>query len=158
MKRNLFFLCLSLLFVACSTTKQVRTAQKGLKGDWTLSSVTTDKGNIVSIKTLFNQASPDCFEGSSWSFVSNNNSGTYNFEGANCDNSTHSIKWFMEENDDEVFFLWKFIPEGMKPKDVTAGYKLKLLSESETEFVLAQDASFEGNMMTIYYQFVKSQY
>ena len=157
MKRNLIFLCLSVLFVACSTTKQVRTSQKGLKGNWTLASVTTDQGNIVAIKTLFDQASPDCFEESKWSFVSNNNSGTYNFQNANCDGSTHSIKWFMEENDNEVFFLWKFIPEGMKPKDVKAGYKLKLLSASESEFVLAQDASFEGNIITIYYQFIKNQ-
>lgn len=157
MKLNLILLCFSFLFVACSTTKQVRTSQKGLKGNWTLASITTDQGNIVAIKTLFDQASPDCFEDSNWSFVSNNNSGTYNFQKTNCNSSTHSIKWFMEENGNDVFFLWKFIPEGMKPKDVKAGYKLKLISESETEFVLAQDASFEGDIITIYYQFVKNQ-
>ena len=157
MKRHIIFLCLSLLFAACSTTKQVRTAQQGLKGNWTLSSVTTDQGNIVAIKTLFNQAPPDCFEGSIWNFVSNNNSGTYHFREANCDSSTHSIKWFMEENGDEVYFLWKFIPEGMKPKDVKTGYELKLLSESETEFVLEQEASFEGDLIRIYYQFIKNQ-
>ena len=123
----------------------------------TLSSITTDQGNIVAIKTLFNQASPDCFEDSKWSFVSNNNSGTYNFQKANCNSAPHSIKWFMEENGDEISFLWKFIPEGVKAKDVKAGYKLKLVSSSEVEFTLAQDASFEGNMITIYYQFTKDQ-
>ena len=157
LKTKLILLCLSVLFVACSTTKQVRTSQKGLKGNWTLSSITTDQGNIVAIKTLFDQASPDCFEDSKWSFVSNNNSGTYNFQRANCSSSSHSIKWFMEENGYDVFFLWKFIPDGVKPKDVKAGYRLKLISQSETEFVLAQDANFEGNMITIYYQFIKDQ-
>jgi len=156
MKQKIFLLALITLLMACSTTKQVRTSQKGLKGNWTLMSITTDQGNIVDIKELFNQASPNCFEGSEWSFVSNNNSGTYSFMDAACQNSTHSIKWFMEENGQDIYFLWKFIPDGVKPKDVKAGYKLKLLSESETEFVLAQDAAFEGDVISIYYQFVKN--
>lgn len=156
MKQKFLLLTLVALLAACSTTKQVRNSQKGLKGNWTLSSITTDQGNKVEIKELFNQASPDCFEGSEWSFVSNNNSGTYSFMDVACVNSTHSIKWFMEEDGSDIYFLWKFIPDGVKPKDVTAGYKLRLISESETEFVLAQDASFEGNIISIYYQFVKN--
>jgi hypothetical protein len=63
----------------------------------------------------------------------------------------------MEENGNDVFFLWKFIPEGMKPKDVKIGYKLKLLSQSDSEFVLTQDASFEGDIINIYYKFIKNQ-
>ncbi|SHE72644.1 Lipocalin-like domain-containing protein [Mariniphaga anaerophila] len=157
MKINLILLSLFLMFAACSTTKQVRTSQRGLKGSWTLSSVSTDRGNTVSIKTLFNQASPSCFENSSWNFVSNNNSGTYRFNNGSCDDSTHSIKWFMKDNGDEISFLWKFIPEGMKAKDVKAGYELKLISESESEFFLAQNAILEGSTITIYYQFVKNQ-
>ncbi|WP_319499883.1 lipocalin family protein [uncultured Draconibacterium sp.] len=156
MRQTFLLLALVALLAACSTTKQVRSSQKGLKGNWTLSSITTDQGNKVEIKELFNQASPDCFEGSEWSFVSNNNSGTYSFMDVACINSTHSIKWFMEEDGQDIYFLWKFIPDGVKPKDVTAGYKLKLISESETEFVLAQDASFEGDIISIYYQFVKN--
>ena len=153
------FLILSfaiLLLAACSSTKVVRSSQKGLKGNWTLSSITTNKGSIVEIKELFNQASPDCFEGSQWSFVSNNNSGTYTFQNANCSAAANSIKWFMEENGDEVNFLWKFIPEGTKAKDVKTGYKLKLISQSETEFVLAQEAEFEGSTITIYYDFTRN--
>ena len=156
MKQKLLLLALAALFAACSTTKQVRNSQKGLKGNWTLVSVTTDQGNKVTIKELFNQASPDCFEGSEWIFVSNNNSGTYSFMDVACVNSTHSIKWFMEQEGETIYFLWKFIPDGVKPKDVTAGYKLQLISESDTEFVLAQDASLEGEIITIYYQFVKN--
>ncbi|HYQ59141.1 MAG TPA: hypothetical protein VEP89_17485 [Draconibacterium sp.] len=156
MKQKFLLLALLTFLMACSTTKQVRTSQKGLKGDWTLASITTAQGNIVAIKTLFDQASPDCFEGSQWSFVSNNNSGTYSFMDVACLNATHSIKWFMEEDGEDIYFLWKFIPDGVKPKDVTAGYKLKLLSESETEFVLVQDASFEGDIISIYYQFVRN--
>ena len=151
-----FFLLAILLLASCSSTKVVRSSQKGLKGNWTLTSISTNQGNLVNIKELFEQAPPDCFEGSKWSFVSNNNSGTYSFQNADCDNSTHSIKWFMEGNGDEVNFLWKFIPEGMKPKDVKAGYQLKLLSESETAFDLAQDASFEGELITIYYHFIRN--
>ncbi len=154
MKRITLMLVLAVSLMACSTTKQVKSSQKGLKGNWTMASITTDQGNIVDIKKLFDQASPECFEGSKWSFVSNNNSGTYSFQNSGCDNTTHSIKWFMEEAGEDIYFLWKFIPDGVKPKDVTAGYKLKLLSESETEFVLAQDANFEGSIISIYYQFV----
>ena len=145
-----------LLLASCSSTKVVRSSQKGLKGNWTLSSITTNQGNVVKIKELFDQASPDCFEGSHWSFVSNNNSGTYTFQNVSCSVSANSIKWFMEENGDEVNFLWKFIPKGTKAKDVKTGYKLKLVSQSETEFVLEQDAAFEGSMITIYYDFIRN--
>ena len=150
----LFFLTIIFL-MGCSSTKVVRSTQKGLKGNWTLSSIASDQGNLVDIKLLFNQASPDCFEGSTWSFVSNNNSGIYNFQNADCDNSTHSIKWFMEENEDGVYFLWKFVPEGVKAKDITTGYQLKLLYETETDFELTQEASFEGRIIKIHYHFTK---
>lgn len=157
MKIKFLFLTLAVfMLAACSSTKVVRSSQKGLKGNWTLSSITTSEGGIVKIKQLFDQASPDCFEGSQWSFVSNNNSGTYTFQDASCSASANSIMWFMEENGDEVNFLWKFIPEGTKAKDVKTGYKLKLVSQTETEFVLAQDAAFEGSMITIYYDFIRN--
>ncbi|MFV0593692.1 MAG: lipocalin family protein [Draconibacterium sp.] len=157
MQKKFLILSLAVLLLAsCSSTKTVRSSQKGLKGNWTLSSITTNQGNIVDIKTLFNQASPDCFEGSNWTFVNNNSSGTYVFQNANCDAATHSIKWFMEDDGAEVYFLWKFIPEGMKAKDVKTGYQLKLLSESETEFTLAQDAAFEGKTIKIYYHFTRN--
>lgn len=120
-----------------------------------LSSITTSEGNLVDIKELFNQASPQCFEGSSWSFVSNNNSGTYRFQNSACDASTHSIKWFMEEAENDVYFLWKFIPEGAKAKDIKAGYQLRLMYESETDLELEQEAAFEGGFIKIYYHFTK---
>lgn len=157
MKKSVFFLCIIFLLAACSTTKTVRTTQKGLKGNWVLSSITTNHGNLVNIKRLFDQASPDCFEGSQWSFVSNNNSGTYTFQNSDCTSSANSIKWFMEEDaNGQVYFLWKFIPDGLKAKDVKTGYKLKLLLETETSFELAQDASLEGELVTINYHFTKN--
>lgn len=157
MEKRLLFIGLVFLLMACSTTKVTRTTQKGLKGNWTLSSITTDKGNLVDIKELFDQASPDCFEGSQWSFVSNNHTGTFTFQNGNCNSSANSIVWFMEENAaGEVDFLWKFIPEGLKAKDVKVGFRLKLMSESETNFELAQDASVEGEAVTINYYFTKN--
>ncbi len=157
MKIKMPVLLLSIiLLAACSTTKVERSSQKGLKGDWILASITNEQGNTVQIKELFNQAPPACFLGSNWTFISNNNSGTYTFQEAGCDAATHSIKWFMEENDSAIYFLWKFIPEGVKAKDVKAGYQLKLLSESETEFVLEQEASFEGDIIAVHYHFVRN--
>jgi len=156
MKIRILSLLVAVLFLsACGTTKVVRSTQKGLKGNWVLSSITTSEGNLVDIKTLFNQASPQCFEGSTWSFVSNNNSGTYQFQNSGCDTSTHSIKWFMEEAENDVYFLWKFIPEGLKAKDVKAGYQLRLMYESETDLELEQEAAFEGEFIKIYYHFTK---
>lgn len=157
MKKILFFLSFAFLFMACSTTKVVRSSQKGLKGNWVLSSITTNHGNLVDIKSLFNQASPECFEGSQWSFVSNNNSGTYTFQNGNCSSDVSSIKWFLEEDaNGQVSFLWKFIPDGVKAKDIKAGYELKLISESDTEFSLAQDAFVEGEAVVINYYFTKN--
>ena len=83
MKKVLFLLMLGLAVVSCKTqgtiaksTQGTRQANKVIKGEWTLSSVTYNEKGKYEI-TLLNDTSKECFEGSYWKFVPNNYRGIY---------------------------------------------------------------------------------
>ena len=65
----LIFLAIGLM--GCGSSKTVRDSKKVIKGDWTLSTITYSKTGKYNV-TLLNDTSKDCFEGSTWEFVSNN--------------------------------------------------------------------------------------
>ena len=78
MKKVLFLLMLGLSVAACKTqgtiaqsTQGTRQANKVIKGEWILSSVTYSEKGKYEI-TLLNDTSKECFEGSYWKFVPNN--------------------------------------------------------------------------------------
>ena len=76
MKRaNLFFYLMIVvsLFVSCSTSKQARTYQRTIDGNWQLQTVVTE-GITGTVKVqLFNEADFNCFVGSNWNFNNYNN-------------------------------------------------------------------------------------
>lgn len=144
-----------LLFTSCSTSKIVKENEKLFKGDWTLSQITTDQGNLVDVKKIFNHFTKECFEGSQWHLVANNNSGWYTLEGYGCPDAQNRIKWYMQEDGSDVYFWFKQIADDVKDKNVTSGYKMKMVSLSETEAHLMYEVPFEGKKLTMHYYFSK---
>ena len=83
--RKILAFAITLLFLSCGATKNVRNKEKVLKGNWNLTNIAYSKTGSYNV-TLFNDASKECLEGSSWKFVPNNNSGVYVIEKPNCSN------------------------------------------------------------------------
>src|SRR5690554_7449130 len=76
MKKVLALGVLSLAMFSCKTatsTKNDVATQIKLKGEWTLVDVNYSAGYKV---TSFDVADANCFEGSQWKLIPNNNSGT----------------------------------------------------------------------------------
>ena len=129
MKKFLSLCMLVAMFASCGSLDQK--SQVGLKGNWTISSVTYPGSDYIKV-TSFDVADSKCFVGSSWSFISNNNKGTLNVAGAGCPSFTSPIVWTITK---AGMFNFK-ITEGEKAKRVTEGYTLAIRNQTESSFPL----------------------
>ena len=143
------FLCLCVVTLAsCGSLDQK--SQMGIKGNWTISQVTYAGSDYIKV-TSFDVADSQCFTGSSWSFVSNNNSGTMSLNKSGCPSFSSPIKWTVTK--DGAFTLK--ITEGEKAKRVSQGYYLQLRNQTESSFQLVDNVNVGGKNTEVVYQFQK---
>jgi hypothetical protein len=159
--KNLIFgglILLGILNSCSSTSKMTADSEKLMRGDWTITDVAVDGIDESAVKiTVFDEADSNCFEGSSWHLVQNNASGNYTLNGGgDCPGVTTKIKWFVTEDNGQMYFNFKKIYEGEKPKNVVDGYKLRVTSNTGSNIILAQDLMFEGKPVSVFYTFQKN--
>lgn len=157
MKKTVFIIVMSIFALACKPKQAVTNnkldnkSERFLKGDWIVSSVNYVGSDVFKV-TSFNIADAKCFEGSLWTFVSNNNTGEVSLNKANCATYESKITWFINKDGN---FVMKFLSEGVKAKHATSGYVLKVVNQTETSFQLIDRASVGSNSAEIVYQFDK---
>ena len=144
----------TLFAVSCSSANQAQNARADfmkLKGSWEISSVDYDKQ--YKIKPFDEGADAQCFVGSQWNLVPNNNTGSYALAGGgDCPTVTRAIKFDVTSGKQ---FSFKVIDAGVKAKNVTAGYVLDFQNQTPTTFTLVQNVPFEGKILKVYYNFTK---
>jgi len=148
MKKLILFGMFVLMMVSCKTLDTK--SQTGLKGNWTISSVTYPGSDYIKV-TSFDIADSKCFEGSSWNFVPNNNKGTMSLNNVGCPSFSSPIVWTVTK---EGAFTLK-ITEGEKAKRVTQGYFLQMRNQSDNSFQLIDNVSVGGKNVEVTYQFTK---
>ncbi|QEE49504.1 hypothetical protein FUA48_07885 [Flavobacterium alkalisoli] len=147
--KKVLFLCMCVIALAsCSSLDQK--SQVGIKGNWTISSVTYPGSDYIKV-TSFDVADSQCFVGSSWKFVSNNNTGEMTLNKVGCPAFSSPIIWSVTK--DGSFTLK--ITEGEKGKRVTQGYYLKVMNQSESSFQLVDNVNVGGKNVDVVYQFNK---
>lgn len=145
------FLILSLFVAVLASCGSIdHKSQVGIKGNWTITQVSYPGSEYIKVNS-FDIADSKCLEGSSWNFVSNNNSGTMNIAKAGCPSFSSPIVWTVTKEGD---FTLK-ITEGEKAKRVAQGYYLKLRNQSESSFQLVDNVNVGGNNVEVVYQFQK---
>jgi hypothetical protein len=155
--KKLLLVSLLAFFAACKTPAPVaatsvdRKSQVAIKGNWTIASVTYAGSDMFKI-TSFDLADSKCFEGSTWKFISNNDSGEMALTQANCTSFASKIKWYV--NKDGQFVL-KFLAEGVKAKKMQQGYILKVSDQTAESFKLIDNINIGGKMTNVIYQFKK---
>lgn len=155
MKKTLCALLVIFLF-SCGTTKIVKKSEKTLKGNWTLDKVSSSVIGELKI-TLFGNTSRKCLKGSSWEFIPNNNTGSYTENGMDC-NLDKSYFVFSIDEVDETSGFYDFLlkPTDEKGKSATdKGYRLELLSLTESTMAWKHTIDFEGKPMTLTFNFTK---
>jgi hypothetical protein len=70
--KRVILLFLAIGLISCGSSKTIRDSKKTIKGDWTLSTIIFSKTGKYNV-TLLNDTSKNCFEGSTWQLVPNNN-------------------------------------------------------------------------------------
>lgn len=156
-KITLLFVAIALL-VACAAPKTVQESKKVIKGYWLLDTITyseTGKFNI----TVFNDTSKECFEGTIWRFIPNNNSGVYTVANSNCPSGDRDFIFTIQEMDKESG-LYDFL---LKPTDTKhrsadgKGYRLRLAQLNDNSMRWEQTVSLEGKPFKISMNFSKSE-
>ena len=156
MKKVLYSICIALIVFSCGSSKTVRDSKKVIKGEWVLSSIIYSKTGKYNV-TLLNDTNKECFEGSTWQFIPNNNTGTYNINESSCSTGVRNFVFTIQEIDPKTG-LYDFLlkPTNEKNKSETnQGYRLKLTALSETNMQWQQTVSVDGIPFIINMNFSK---
>lgn len=154
--KKIILIFLAIGIVSCGASKTVRDSKKSIKGDWTLSSITYSKTGKYNV-TLLNDTSKDCFEGSTWEFIPNNNTGTYTINESSCSTGVRNFVFTIQEVNAETG-LYDFLlkPTNQKNKsENNQGFRLKLSALSETDMQWQQTISVDGIPFMINMNFTK---
>lgn len=147
---------LAITLFSCKSNSPVNTkldmkTEVALKGDWILSQVSYPNSQYVKV-TSFNLVDSNCFVGSRWNFISNNNKGSFNLTNDACSLYSSDITWYVNK---EGRFVMKIL-EQEKAKKVTSGYVLGLANVTPTTFQLIDTILVAGKSTEVVYQFVRN--
>jgi len=155
--KQLIFSAIMLLFLAgCKSTSPTATnldrdSQNLMKGTWTLSSVNYTGSDVFAVET-FQLADSGCFEGSTWTFVPNNNKGEMSINKSGCAAFSSPITWFVNRDGE---FVLKILNAGDKARKVRDGYVLRVANQTGDSFELVDRVSIAGKMNDVTYRFNK---
>jgi hypothetical protein len=157
MRKIIFLTAIALVLFSCKSasvtnTKLDRAAQVAMKGNWMISSVTYPGSEYIKVNS-FQLADSQCFVGSTWKFVSNNNKGNMELTKPSCAAFSSPITWFVNKNGE---FVLKVLNADIKAKKVREGYVLYVANQTETSFQLVDKGNVEGKTIDVVYQFQKA--
>lgn len=154
-KQSLLIMLVTLL-ASCGASKTVKESRKTLKGNWTLNDVTYDRPGTYKVN-LFNDASEECMEGSTWRFIPNNNFGNYTLSGSGCDTEIRYFVWGVEETGGDMMNYDILVkPTDSKMKSATnAGFRVNLAYLAEDQLQMSQTVNVDGEPFRITMTFAK---
>lgn len=153
--RKIVLLLLVAVFYGCKsnpTTSLDKKTEVGMKGNWVISSVTYPGSEVIKVNS-FEIADSQCFVGSEWRFISNNNKGTMALTRSNCPAFSSPITWYVNK---EGNFVMKVLDAGEKAKRIREGYVLRVANLTENSFQLVDRINVGGNQADVVYQFQKT--
>lgn len=156
MKKLILLSAFAVLFFSCKSTSVTNTkvdnkTERTIKGNWIISSVDYPGSEYIKVNS-FQLADSQCFQGSTWKFVSNNNKGEMALTKMGCPAFSSPITWFVNK---EGQFVLKVLSAGEKAKKVRDGYVLSMANQSENSFQLIDKIDVGGKMTDVVYQFTK---
>ncbi|EFK59497.1 lipocalin family protein [Sphingobacterium spiritivorum] len=134
----------------------------GVKGTWILNTITRE--NIpaaYTIKTVFEEAPAECFEGSVWNFPSNGK-GSIEFtaEGTLCaKGAVRNIVWSIYnpgKMGGQPQFQFKKIYSGDKARNVTTGYRMDLSFSDGEKLVMKMPVDLDNGTGYLVFNFSKA--
>ncbi len=157
MKKLSLMLILVVIVAACGP-KTVQQSKKVIKGYWTLDAITYGESGKFDVN-IFNDMSKECFEGTSWRFIPNNNSGLYTVNNGDCPTGDRHFIFTIQEMDKDTGlydFLLKPTDSKHKSEDGSA-FRLRLTQLDGSTMQWQQTANLEGKPFKINMNFSKTE-
>ncbi|MEM7185499.1 MAG: lipocalin family protein [Bacteroidota bacterium] len=158
MKKLALLSMLTVFALSCGTPKTVVETKKILKGYWMLDNISYSESGTFTVQ-LLNDTSRECFEGSMWRFIPNNNTGKYTIDDSNCPTGERNFIFAIQEID-QATGLYDFLLKPTDEKKRSAdnkGFRLRLARMTGSNMVWEQTVSLEGKPFTISMNFTKAQ-
>ena len=150
MKKLAIIAVLAAFAFSCGTPKTVVETKKVIKGYWSLDNISYSEAGTFTVQ-LLNDTSRECFEGSSWRFIPNNNTGVYNIDNSNCPSGDRNFVFAIQEID-QTTGLYDFLlkPTNAKNKsEDNTGFRLRLAQLNNSSMKWEQTVSLEGKSFKI---------
>jgi hypothetical protein len=153
MKKVILIIALSFLILSCKSKSATNTSldkktQVAMKGNWTITSVTFPNSGVFKVNS-FDLADSQCFVGSKWKFVSNNNKGNLSLNSPKCTAYSTPITWFINKDGQ---YVMKILDES-KARKVKDGYVLRVANITDNSFQLVDQIDVAGKQTDVVYQF-----
>ena len=149
----------AVLFSSCNSSKKTTTVSRNaIKGTWTLNQISYE--GLASSERLrlqlLDEGTETCLKGSTW-VLPNNGYGSYTISGnqQGCLPGQKNIIWSYRIEADRAIFQYKKLEGGVKAKDITEGYRFKIISADDNTMVLQSEISYQGKPIYITYNFSK---
>ncbi|MCF6350200.1 MAG: lipocalin family protein [Flavobacteriaceae bacterium] len=157
MKKIVVLTILTSFILSCGSTKVTRESKKIIKGDWSLDTITYSESGTYNV-ILLNDVAKECFEGSTWHFVSNNFTGNYTINKSDCKTGSRYFRFNIQEVNAETGlydFLLKPTDEKYKSDDYNRGFRMKLTQLSNETMQWKQSLIVADKPFTIHLNFSK---
>ena len=154
--KQILLLLITISIMSCGSSKTVRDSKKTIKGEWTLNKIDYSALGTYNV-TLLNDASKACFEGSTWQFIPNNNTGTYAIDNVDCSSGMRYFNFTIQEIDEQTG-LYNFLLKPTNEKgrsDTNQGFRMKLTALSDTTMQWQQTVTVDGKPFIINMNFKK---
>ncbi|UAB80569.1 lipocalin family protein [Marixanthomonas sp. SCSIO 43207] len=142
--------------ISCGVPKTVSESRKIIKGYWALDNITYSESGEFNV-SLLGDTSKECFEGSTWRFIPNNNTGVYTINNGECPTGDRNFIFTIQEVDPTTglydFLLKPTNAKGKSPDNT--GFRLRLAQLNESTMRWEQTVSLEGSPFTINMNFTK---
>lgn len=145
-----------LTFSACSTVKKLPATVAGASrarfvGTWALNKVSYEGLLPGAVQTVFDQAAPESFNGSTW-VLTNSGNGTYTLA-----NGTSQTIFWSYSNNSGPLFQFKKLYQGDSAGKVKEGYQLVVANNDGTSMTLKSPVSIGEKTAYVVYSFTKTK-
>jgi hypothetical protein len=146
---------------ACSSSKKAAgpvAERTDMLGSWVITDIRTEglaSGERLKLD-LIDEGSDECLRGSEWD-LPNNGNGKYRItnQSAGCATGEKKIVWSYLQTGPEVYFQFKKMQDGVKPKYVEEGYRFRVVSFVDKTMVVESTIQYAGSPIRILYSFTK---
>jgi hypothetical protein len=155
------FLILTLLFVSCSTGRDIHSSRKNIAGNWQLLTFVTEGGKQNMDDIILHEAPLHCFVGSSWNFNADNRTGRYALakNGDQCNEVKRDFNWtlYYAKNEPSMLQMRRLDKNHTEIPENRADFNFLLIKSSADSMQMRSESYLDGKAVSLVLNFVRTK-